>query len=272
VAKSAARATAEAQAAYAAAAALTAIQIGIDLAKTRDYTAIAVAAVRERARQMTAVQIASANPASAGTESVYTVQLIDRLEHDLAYPVQIARIMELCVRLRERLLEVRRSVALHEPWLNTGPRLALPIPPISIYLDATGLGGPVSELLETALKDDPRTREMHLYPLVFMSGERFTRSGARAGEPGRIGKTYLIARVQALLATACLELPKQVPIAPELRREIDTYHVNIDASTGQETWGAAGPGSAHDDLVTALALAVVDDPRRRRVTYGPRLW
>jgi hypothetical protein len=58
--------------------------------------------------------------------------------------------------------------------------------------------------------------------------------------------------------------PGAHPTAPRLRREIDAYQIDIDRG-GKETLGGVG---VHDDMVTAPALAWLDDPRTHMVTFG----
>ncbi len=83
----------------------------------------------------------------------------------------------------------------------------------------------------------------------------------------RLGKGYLVSRLQALLQTDRLKLP-QTAEARQLARELLDYEIKVDQNANDH-YGAFKTG-AHDDLVTALGLATqldqsptltrIDDP------------
>ena len=63
-----------------------------------------------------------------------------------------------------------------------------------------------------------------------------------------------------------IELP-DTPEAHALAEELRDYEIRVMPQANLVA-GAFKTG-AHDDLVTALGLAVLDDPRRHRVGLGP---
>ncbi len=118
--------------------------------------------------------------------------------------------------------------------------------PPEIFVDATGVGAPVMDLLRE------RAPEMQsAIAVVFTAGSR------RTEHPGKckitLGKAFLVGRLQALLQNGRLHLP-DTHEAQALARELMIYEIRV-AETGHARFGAFKPGT-HDDLVTALGLAV----------------
>ena len=70
-----------------------------------------------------------------------------------------------------------------------------------------------------------------------------------------------MSRMQALIQSGCIELPRTRE-AEELAEELLDYEIRVDEDANDK-YGAFKVG-AHDDLVTALGLAVLRDPKRRR--------
>jgi hypothetical protein len=55
-----------------------------------------------------------------------------------------------------------------------------------------------------------------------------------------------------------------------MQRELQDYEIRVDQDAN-EKYGAFKVGT-HDDLVTALGLACLEDPAAYRVSYAPPLW
>lgn len=113
----------------------------------------------------------------------------------------------------------------------------------TLYLDATGVGTPLVDVLRAAVV------KAELVAVYFTHGDRRT----VVGDEVRLGKAYLVARLQALLQTSCLHLPK-TDEAEALARELLDYEIRVD-DDANDRYGAFKVGS-HDDLVTAVGLAV----------------
>ena len=117
-------------------------------------------------------------------------------------------------------------------------------PETSLHVDATGVGRAVLDLLRQA------HAEGHLpcYP------REITITGAdEAGPGGRtIPKRDLIAHLEVLLATNRLQVAAGLALARALREELASFRAKVTAM-GHATYEAGG--SAHDDLVIAVALA-----------------
>lgn len=235
-----------------------AIHIGVDIGQKVDPTAIVVVEVSER--QTDRLQDGWAHyggqtvPARVPVwETVYTARLMERVPLNTAYPEVAARLVELLTNLDER--EMRRR--LHG--------FGEPDQPRRMYVDATGVGGPVIDILKGALRTAERPLQCSIYPLTFTHGDKYDRGA------GRLGKAFLVSRLQALMQTGCIRLPANHPEAEAMARELKDYEIRIESATANDTYGAFKVGS-HDDLVTALGLCCLEDPASRRVGYGPRIF
>ena len=69
-----------------------------------------------------------------------------------------------------------------------------------------------------------------------------------------IGKAYLVARLQMLLQNGRIHLPTNHPEAVAMRNELLEYEIKVDQNAN-DRYRAFRTGM-HDDLVTALGLAV----------------
>jgi hypothetical protein len=208
------------------------VTIGIDIGQKRDPTAVCVAEVLE--------QIQTPDPLQPWDEPVtmtlYVVRFLERLPLGMPYP-----------RIADRLAQIAEGV-----------RFKMPDAVIRLYADQTGVGAPVVDQL----------REKITHPLIgvtLAAGERLTISGSEA----RLGKAYLVSRLQVLLQNGQIRLPKTAE-AEQLARELLDFELKV-GQDGQDRYGAFRVGS-HDDMVIALGLATLYDPTSLRVEYGPVIW
>jgi hypothetical protein len=93
--------------------------------------------------------------------------------------------------------------------------------------------------------------------VVFNYGDRFKR-GEYEGRGDVLGKAFLVNRLQILLEQDRLDLPKSDPQITDMVEELKAYEIRIDPDAN-EKYGAFAVG-AHDDMVTALGLACIEDP------------
>jgi hypothetical protein len=110
----------------------------------------------------------------------------------------------------------------------------------AIWLDATGVGQPVVDLLAAA--GLPATA------VYFTYGDRLTEN--RQARTVSLGKALLVSRLQVLLQSRRLHLPRTAE-AETLACELIDYETHV-SEQANETYGAFRVGS-HDDLVSALA-------------------
>lgn len=199
------------------------VTIGVDVGQRVDPTAIAVCEL---------------------VEDRFIVRYLERLPLGTSYPQVADRIRVLFENTarqiapkvsRERLLPM--DAALEEArecvWLR---------------VDATGVGTPVIELLRE------RIPAVHITGVFFTHGDRcavYTR-----GREGTLGKAYLVSRLQALIQSRRIALP-DTEEARVLADELLTYEIRV-GENANDRYGAFKVGT-HDDLVTALGLAVLLD-------------
>jgi hypothetical protein len=197
------------------------VTIGVDIGQRVDPTAIAVIEREER--------IEKRKDAEGGAQERrvwhHTARRLERLPLGTPYPEVADRLVDVAARVAER----------------TGQRPRL-------YLDATGVGKPVVDVLR-----DHQVRAL-LIAVYFTYGDRRMK-----GENGSIilGKAYLVSRLQALFQGERLHLPRHDPEAETMTRELLDYEIRVDKNAN-DTYGAFRVGT-HDDLVTALGLATQVD-------------
>lgn len=190
------------------------VSIGVDLGQKHDPTALAVVEQQRRG-------------SGAGSDH-YLARHLERLPLGTSYPAVVARIAAIGTQLRTP----GRGRPMH--WIA------------ALYVDATGVGQPVIDLLLAA--------GVRVTPVYFTHGDR------RTVEQGAVtlGKAWLVSRLQALLQTNRLHLP-DTEEARALAKELQDYEIHVDQNAN-DTYGAFKVGT-HDDLVTALGLAVQVEAR-----------
>ncbi len=199
------------------------VSIGVDIGQKVDPTAIAVVEAKRR-----------------DEEWAFLTRHLERLELGTPYRDVASRTSEIVAGVS------RRMVA-------DGPRGRLERGGITLYVDATGVGAPIVEMLKERID----RRSCAIRAVYFTHGDKLTRR-----EDGlSLGKAYLVSRLQALIQSGRIELPR-TDEAEELAEELLDYEIRIDED-GNDKYGAFKVG-AHDDLVTALGLAVMQDPREPR--------
>lgn len=191
-------------------------QIGVDIGKKRDPTAICVAGLEHRDR-------------GHDYEIHYIVRYLDRLPLGTPYPDVVRRVGRVADGVARRTGEAPR-----------------------IYVDATGVGTPVVDLLR-----DGTPYAASVIAVYFTHGDRRTQEQAGQYFQIKLGKAFLVSRLQALLQTNRIHLPSS-PEAKALAAELLVYEIRVDENAN-DRYGAFRVGT-HDDLVTALGLAVHSEP------------
>jgi hypothetical protein len=200
------------------------ITIGVDIGQRHDPTAICVAEADFRKVE---VRI----------EAHYIVRHLERLPLGTRYP-----------RVAERVAEVESQVR-----AKTGET------PI-VYMDATGIGQPVVDLLWERL---PSGWVVPVF-LTYRDRRVETREGAKVHIS--LGKAHMVSQLQALLQSHRLHLP-HTREAEALTEELLDYEIRVD-ERANDKYGAFKVGT-HDDLVTALGLATQSDkPPWRRQSFA----
>lgn len=221
------------------------VLIGVDVGQKRDPTAICVAELEWRAGS------------TAGRDDHYVIRYLARLPLGTPYP----EVADEVVRIRNGIMtELAKQPRPSDARVAAGslegavvlngdgsvkPYLPPSHPTITLYVDATGVGQPVVDLLE-AKKAAP-------IGCWFVHGERRTKQGREV----RLGKAWMVSRLQVLAQSGRIHLPKTAE-AEATRRELLEYEIRV-SEDAHDTYGAFRTGK-HDDLVTALGLATQAPP------------
>jgi len=215
------------------------VTVGIDFGQKVDPSAIVVAQL---------VRHAIAWPDPTETYSIwehppermeirFIGRRIERLPLGTSYPAVATRVADIVAGIHAR-----------------HPRSLAPSSGPTIVADQTGLGGPVIDILREEI--ERRRLACRITGATFTHGQRLT---GRVGEPEiTVGKGYLVSRIQSLFQTDRIDLPRTAE-AIALKEELLNYDIKVDPD-GDAKFGAFRTGK-HDDLATALGLAVlVDSP------------
>lgn len=209
------------------------IVIGVDIGQRVDPTAIAV--VQEEMR---------------GKHEHYLVRYLSRLPLGTPYPGVVDRLKEVTISVKEitrKELMSRRTYFDGADLEGLGRGLNARM---TMFVDATGVGQPVMDLLKGA--------GVKATAVYFTHGDRRTKDEAGV----KLGKAWLVSRLQALLQTERIHLP-DTPEAKVLAKELLDYEIRLEENANDK-YGAFKVGT-HDDLVTALGLAVQGE--KPKLTY-----
>ena len=161
----------------------------------------------------------------------FTCRFLERLALGTPYPDVVRRVAAIqqnaAVRARQAVMDTTFTDA--QVTVTTA-------------IDATGVGQPVADLFREA--------GLPVVSCYFTHGDRRTEANGQV----TIGKAWLVSRLQALMQGDRLHLPASHPEARALTRELLDYEIRIDENANDK-YGAFRVGT-HDDLVTALGLAV----------------
>jgi len=237
---------------------IAAVHVGVDIGQKVDHTAIVVAEVGERptADGSTYADWRTGRQVPV-MESTYRVHELRRLALGTPFVTVTAEIVQMVAAIHEMERAMRREGRL-TPYEHTLD--------VDLWMDATGLGAPIFELVRDALLASTATDRCMVHPVVFNYGDRFKR-GEYEGHGDVLGKAFLVNRLQILLEQNRLDLPKSDPQIADMVEELKQYEIRIDTDAN-EKYGAFIVG-AHDDLVTALGLAALEDPGYYAMHAGP---
>lgn len=191
-------------------------------------------------RDPTAICVAEIDPRKVDkrTDVHFLIRHLERLPLGTPYPQVAERFADLVARVRTKT--------------DLKP---------TIFVDATGVGKPVVDIMRDEIQGGK------VVEVYFTYGDR--RVETKEGHQLRVslGKAFLVSRLQALLQTGRLHIPRTAE-ARALTEELLNYEIRVD-DNANDRYGAFRVGT-HDDLVTALGLAVqVDHPVNRvTVTWG----
>jgi len=175
-----------------------------------------------------AVAEAEARVVDGRSETIYRIRHLERLPLGTSYPAVAERVATVAAGVTKKGALVRR-----------------------LYADCTGVGRPVVDMLPPALIRQHVTTQV--WAVTFTFGDR--RTEHRDEREIIMGKAWLVSRLQVLLQSQRILLPHTTE-ARALADELLVYEIKV-TDNGNEQFGAFKVGT-HDDLVTALGLAVQD--------------
>ena len=213
--------------------------IGADIGQLRDPTAIVVAEVKRQDVPR--------------PQAVYMVRHVERLPLGTEYPKVADRIGEIVSKLRKADDEERDRL-----WATK----TRPVP-LYVMADATGVGRPVVEMMRDVLTG---TGAM-LTAVTFTAGEGI--NGSMGSTELSVSKTFFASRLKSLTQSDRVHLP-DTPEARALAEELQNYELRATKKANL-LLGAFKAGT-HDDLATALGLAVLDEGPTQPVGVGRSLW
>jgi hypothetical protein len=189
-------------------------------------------------RDPTAICIAEEEERAVGGrfEKHFVVRYLERLPLGTPYPAVAARI----------------------DYLAAGARNKAGSSP-TVYMDATGVGQPVVEVVRQ------RACCGMVVGVYFTHGDRRTEALEGGYRRVTLGKAHLVSRLQTLFQCDRLHLPRSRE-ATVLTEELLSYEIRVDEDAN-DRYGAFKVGT-HDDLVTALGLAVQVDPLDPVAMFG----
>lgn len=189
--------------------------LGVDFGQRRDYSAIVglEAAKREVGRNAVTFQMEE--------RAFYETRLAERFPLDTPYTEVLGRVREI---------------------VTSGPLRGR----CHVVVDATGLGGPLLEMLKEMAGKERMWGKIH--------GVTITGGGKAHGRglDWNVPKRDLIQAVDSMLTSGELGIAAGLREAEALREELADLEVTVTES-GHERFGARGGG--HDDLAMGLALA-----------------
>jgi len=160
--------------------------------------------------------------------SHYVIRHLGRFPLGTPYPAVVTRLMTIKNGLKEKQA--------NDHW----------------WVDATGVGQPLVDLL----------RQAGLYPTpVYLTGSD---RAIQEGYDLRLGKSLLVSRLQVLLQSGRIHLPRTAE-ASTLVDELLNYEIKVGGDANAQ-FGAFKTGT-HDDLATALGLACWQEPRQFRMEW-----
>lgn len=262
------------------------LRVGVDLGKVNDSSAVTVCEVTDAPMALGEVTTSDVDAVAAGIVGIDPLSPlgilgvrrphqqpvhVDPLDHlpgprvPSLEPLYTARHIERAP-LGTSYPDVVIGVRVIVQWLRQQFPRVIP----ELYVDATGVGIPVVDILRRELAGIPH----RLVPVTIVGGDGYhdvvTADGAdrkgrvvpRSARGLSVGKGFLVSRLQALLQTRRLLL-LNTPEGHALREELRVFETR--ARETHDQYGART--GAHDDLVLSAALACLDRPRQdtRRV-------
>jgi hypothetical protein len=206
------------------------LTLGLDPAQAFDYTGLVALEHRPRT--------------PSDPRPTYAVSMIERWRHRpyTMLPSLVRRAEEKLRRMAADQYFERYGEAIH-PWNDVL---------VTLVVDGGGVGAPVIDSLVSA--------ELAPVPVILTGGHQANR---RDGGGYTTPKGDVVAAIQLLLEQRRLQIPKDLPHAETLTRELENFRYDYSPS-GHMRYGAGPTGGedvlwrgdgSHDDLLLATAIA-----------------
>lgn len=193
------------------------ISVGLDLGQRRDRTALIAVSTFHAAVEAIGDEDETPRRRKRPRQRKHIdIRHIATLRSGMAYPQQVANIIEIV----DSLADTDRP---------------------EIWADSTGVGRPVLDMLRDSCP-------YVVHGVTATAGLDVVRHGRDLSVP----KAVLIGSLEVALSTRRLHCPNDLALVPELKKELAAYAFEL-SDAGRPTYGGKG---SHDDLVSALALAV----------------
>ena len=192
--------------------------LGVDLAKTLDFTSFAVVEMEYQA---------------VLRDYVYHLRGLDRIQ-GVDYPI----IVEL-IKSTISLLDKERASDTRD-----GPHLCM---------DASGLGAPIRDYLKKSkIFGVARASGKHLYPVVFTGGEAARRDAVTGNY--NISKSLIVGNFLSLMQHRRFDFAPDLQALPLLEQEIASFKRHTSTSGRPQFDAVEG---AHDDLICAICIPLI---------------
>lgn len=130
---------------------------------------------------------------------------------------------------------------------------------VFLAVDRTGCGAAVCDMLFPVFPD--------MTAITITGGEH----GGRGPNGFTVPKRDLAGILQVLLQSRRLQVAKELPEAPQLVQELQTFKVKINIATGNESF-EAWREKDRDDLVLAVAIAAWLGEQMPRASFAPTVY
>lgn len=172
-------------------------------------------------------------------DTLYTVRNATRMPLGTSYPAVALYINKVCDMMRQR------------------------DPQGEVYLgvDVTGVGAPVVDIIAAGLRDD-----VHITRVTITGTDRCPQAPL-AKEHLSMGKTWMVGRLQALLQSRRITLPK-TEAGLAIGRELADFQIKVSRDGHADMNAKQG---SHDDLVTALGISCMGEAHSQ-VSYTEVIW
>jgi hypothetical protein len=205
--------------------------LGVDLAKSLDYTSFAVIEMEYRAH----IQ-----------DYIYHLKGLDRIK-GVDYPQITTLVLDTIAALeKERAQDT-----------EDGPHLCL---------DASGLGAPIRDYLKQSSAFSTNSgKGKQIFPVIFTGGEAARRDAATGNY--NISKSLIIGNFLSLMQHRRFDYAPDLQALPLLEQEIAAFkrHTTSSGHTGFDA-----ESGAHDDLICACCIPlIIAEMQFRKAPIGP---